>query len=108
MTFPATLDFDKIAYNTLWDVSEAVRGWLSGQPTDEVALMNRITERITRRRRGCDVGVGSKVQMVSQLALLHRKGARQTDLYGADLAITVLVAKIGFIKTRFFHSVQKL
>lgn len=103
MTIPIILDFDKIAAIVLMDIREACKGWLSGQPTDEVALMNRITANLNRRRRGCDVGVGSPVHMESQLAMLHRKGPKQTDLYGADLAITILVLSLNLVKTSFFQ-----
>lgn len=97
------LDLDKINLLALNSLGRAIDGWLSGAPLDEVALMNRITEQIARRRRGCDVGVKSSVAMEPEVLLLHRKGNNQTDLYGSDIAVTVSVPNLGFLKTALFQ-----
>lgn len=103
MTFPRNLDFDRIINITLSDLGIAITGWLNGMPKDEVALLNRITERLNRNRRGCDVGLSSPCEMTSQLYHLHRKGQKQTDLYGADLAITVKTKDKSLFKTALFQ-----
>lgn len=103
MPFPHTINFDRVAQNTLADLGTAVGGWLKGHPRDEVALMNRVTERLARRRRGCDVGTHVPVVMQSSLAILHRKGPKQVDRYGCDLAITVSIEDEDFIKTALFQ-----
>ncbi len=99
MPIPANLDFDKLATIALTEITTALRGWLNGRPADEVALMNRVTERLSRNRRGCDVGAAERVRVVSQLAMLHRQGPKQTDLYGSDLGVTVVIDDLSFIKT---------
>ncbi len=57
MTLWDYVDLDKVLKVVLDDVGSAVNGWLNGRPLDEIALMNRITEILARRRRGCDVGI---------------------------------------------------
>jgi hypothetical protein len=104
MPFPEIIDFDKVTTIALSELTASLREWLDGRPTDEVALMNRITAHLNKRRRGCDVGVNTPIKMQSQLALLHRQGKNQTDLYGSDLAITVSIDKLDFLKTAFFNS----
>lgn len=83
------VDMDCVLREALDGIHLAVDGWLGGLPTNEESLMNRLTEQFTRRRRHCDVGVRAPVEMTANVALLHRKGERQTDAFGADLAVTV-------------------
>jgi hypothetical protein len=99
MSLPPSLDFDKLTTIVLKDVTHALKDWLTGMPKDEVALMNHVTGKLNRIRRGCDVGVAKRVHVKSKLALLHRKGPKQKDRYGADLAITVVMDDLSFIKT---------
>ena len=61
--------------------------------------MNRLTARIARRRRGCDVGVQAPVTMNATTYLLHRQGEHSTDRYGCDLAVTVQVPERNWLKT---------
>lgn len=96
------IDFDKVALFTLNNMMLSMQGWLKGRPTDEVALMNRLTENFSKLRRGCDIGIRDKFLMTTQTALLHRKGDNQVDLYGADLAITLYIDET-FIKTALFQ-----
>jgi hypothetical protein len=103
MAFPKNIDFDKLVTITMADIAFAMKEWLEGLPNDEVALMNRVTARLNRRRHGCDVGVNSIVKVESQLAMLHRKGINQIDQYGSDLAITVQINELNFQKTAFFQ-----
>lgn len=103
MAPPKIIDFDKIAKFALADISNALDGWLKGQPTSEEALMNRVTEHLGKQRRKCNVGVGKIIKVKRQLALLHRKGPNQTDLFGSDLAITIFIEDANFLKTAFFQ-----
>lgn len=97
------VDLDKVLKVVLEDVGYAVNGWLNGRPLDKVALMNRITEVLARRRRGCDIGNHIPVIVSCRVALLHRQGQHQTDNYGSDLAVTVYTDNRDFIKTAFFQ-----
>ena len=103
MALPASIDFDKIARVALVDTGDALRGWLAGHPRDETAFLNRLTERLNRRRRGCDVGSTLPMKVETSLALLHRRGSRQTDKYGCDLAVTLKVEPGIFRKTVMFQ-----
>jgi len=97
------IDFDKVAAVALDEIRTALSGWLRGQPHDEPAFLNRITEALDRRRRGCDVGAAAPMTMTSDLAVLHRRGPNSTDRFGADLAVTVDVPTTNFRKTAFFQ-----
>ena len=65
--------------------------------------MNRITEQLSRDRRRCDVGVRVPVAMESKVYQLHRKGSHGQDQYGADLAITISVPELDWVKTALFQ-----
>lgn len=99
----AEINLDLVVQSLLDDMVHATNGWLNGEPKDEPALMNRITERLSRNRRKCDIGVGHPVEVVTDFFRLHREGPRQTDQYGADLAVTIRVAEIDLTKTVFFQ-----
>lgn len=101
--FPANMDLDKVVRLALEDVNKAVAGWIKGVPRDEVALLNRLTERLSRRRRGCDVGLEYPMSCSVQMANLHRQGDNQADLYGSDLAITFSVDGNTYLKTALFQ-----
>ena len=103
MPYPEIIDFDKIANQARLDISKAINGWLRGQPHEEVALMNRITEQLSISRRKCDVGVRMPVSMESKVYVLHRKGSKGRDQYGSDLAITISVPEQDWIKTALFQ-----
>jgi hypothetical protein len=103
MGLPKSVDLDRVVGLTLWEIGTAIGRWREGSPTDEVALMNHITGRLNRRRRGCDVGSVTPVSMEARLATLHRQGRNQTDRYGSDLAVTVFVKADGFLKTAFLQ-----
>lgn len=103
MPFPIDIDFDKVVSAVLHDTTYSIRQWLRGRPLSEEPLMNSITGNFSRGRQGCDVGVITPTKMTSQLALLHRKGIIQTDLYGSDIAVTVYIDQIPFAKTAFFQ-----
>jgi len=102
MPFPSQLNFDVVAYAVLQDVAQAIKDWAAGQPRSEEAFMNQITGRLNRRRR-CDVGLTGPVRIRSQLALLHRKGDKQTDKYGSDLAVTIYIDDVAYVKTALFQ-----
>ncbi len=103
MAFPHNIDFDRLANYVLNDVAYALNGWVRGRPTDETALLNRLTERFARHRRGCDVGVNSPVTLIPEVAVLHRQGPHQVDRFGADLAVTLYSPRKRFAKTAFFQ-----
>jgi len=103
MPLPQNLDFDKLASHLVWHVLAAVDGWLAGRPCDETAFVNRLTERLARRRRACDVGVIEPMTVTTQVAILHRRGRRQTDRFGSDLAVTLRTDAGDFLKTALFQ-----
>ncbi len=103
VAIPPSLDFDKIARPALVDTYEALRGWLGGHPRDETAFLNRLTEKLNRPRRKCDVGSAAPMQVETSLSMLHRRGPRQTDKYGCDLAVTLRVEPGTFQKTALFQ-----
>lgn len=103
MPLPSSIDFDRLIAIALYEIHSAVRSWVSGEPREEGALLNHITGNLRRRRRSCDVGNTAPVRMESQLSVLHRKGPRQTDRFGCDLAVTVSIPADGFMKTAFFQ-----
>lgn len=103
MAYPDIIDIDKIVSYARSDINRAISGWLRGQPHEEVALMNRITERLARRGQGCDVGVERPVAMESKVYPLHRRGSQGRDQYGSDLAITISVPELDWIKTALFQ-----
>jgi hypothetical protein len=87
----------------LEDIKAATAAWIKGQPHSEEALMNQLTGRLSRRRKGCDVGLRGPVNATAQVALLHRKGVNNTDKYGADLAVTIRVDNDRYMKTALFQ-----
>ncbi len=97
------IDIDQLVRVALKDVDRAVKGWLAGKPHDEVALLNRLTEVLSRRRRGCDVGDGRRVVARCSTYVLHREGQCQTDAYGSDLAVTLSMNGISSTKTALFQ-----
>lgn len=88
---PPSINFDIVLKELLHDMADVADCWANGSPKDETALLNRITERLSRKRRKCDVGTTSPVIMTAELYELHRRGKRQTDKYGADLAVTISI-----------------
>lgn len=99
LPIPQNIDFDKIATIALQEMTSAMGDWLKGRPTDEVALMNHVTGHLGRHRRGCDVGIRQEVRVISEITLLHRRGEKQVDQYGADLAVTVVIEDASWMKT---------
>ena len=85
------IDFDKVALPLLKEISVAISLWLKGAPRSESALTNRITELLGRERRQCEVGVYPGTTLKLEKYLLDRQALDNSDLYGADIAITVIV-----------------
>jgi hypothetical protein len=79
-------------------LGKAVSGWRRGSPLDESALLNRLTEVFSTQGR-TDYGLKVPVEIQKQIYTLHRQGPRQTDLYGADLAVTIDFPYMGLTKT---------
>lgn len=102
MPFPADINFDGLIFQTLAEMNWAIKEWMNGRPRSEEAFMNQVTSKLARERRGCDVGVTTPVTMTARLGLLHRQGKNQTDKYGADLAITIVVNQT-YLKTALFQ-----
>jgi len=102
MPLPPDIDFDKLVRIAQDDLVAAVSKWLDGYPREEPALMNQVTGTLGKHR-GCDVGVRNPVKMTRELALLHRKGTDQKDLFGSDLAITLRINDTEWIKTSLFQ-----
>lgn len=103
MSLPDNINFDRLIAELLRDMEAATHGWASGRPKDEIALLNRITEQLSRRRRRCDIGVAAPVEMEAEIYELHRRGVNQTDRYGADFAVTIDMPTTGFKKTALFQ-----
>lgn len=103
MPFPIELNFDEVVRVALSDIREAVTDWLQGRPHSEEAFMNQVTSHLARGRKGCDVGVNQPVSMRSRVVQLHRRGEKQTDRYGADLAITISIDNSNYVKTALFQ-----
>ena len=99
----ADINLDIVLQALLDDMVLATNGWLNGEPKDEPSLMNRITERLSRSRRKCDVGVNYPIEVITEFFSLHRQGPRQVDQYGSDLAVTIKVAGGDLTKTAFFQ-----
>jgi len=97
------LDFDVILHRLLDDLSQSVRDWKRGAGREEVALLNRITERLSRRRRNCDVGRDYPVRMRATFHELHRAGEESQDHLGSDFAVTINVPEAQLTKTAFFQ-----
>ncbi|MCD1261420.1 hypothetical protein B5M42_021700 [Paenibacillus athensensis] len=97
-----SINLDKVLAAVLKDMEEATTGWLKGDPSSEEAFLNRITEKLSARRR-CDVGLLRKKSVVVESYNLHRKGPRQTDKFGSDFAITVDIPSDAFTKTALFQ-----
>lgn len=103
MSIPKSIDFDKIIFSALNDCNSTLNAWLKGRPRSEEAFLNRLTEKISRKRRNCDVGVNTPTYLHTLIYELHRKGENQKDLYGADLAVSVVFEDELKIKTAFFQ-----
>lgn len=97
------INVDLVLQGILSDMVYVTNGWLNGEPKDEPAFMNRLTERLSRSRRKCNVGVKEPIEVVAEFFPLHRKGPNQVDQYGSDLAVTINVETLDLTKTAFFQ-----
>lgn len=91
----------QVAARTQSRINRALRGWQAGSPTDEIAFLNRLTEQLFSLA-SCTMGSPPTIAR-SRLWMLHRKGPKQIDKYGSDLAVTVSFPSIGRLKTAFFQ-----
>ena len=101
--FPNDIDYDKLVFMVLRDFGSAISDWLKGAPKDEIVLMNNLTRYFARVRRNCDIGINTVISVETEVYELHRKGKAKSDLYGSDLAVTVGIKNIGFLKTALFQ-----
>jgi hypothetical protein len=81
------LNLDKAVAYGIQAAYQAMRGWLRGRPLDEVALMNRIVEKLVYSK--CPPWRSPAYYLDRRLFLLHRQGKKQVDKYGADFAVTL-------------------
>lgn len=103
LQLPRGVNFDKIVYAVIEDIADAIDGWSAGASREEPSLLNRISEKLKRKRNKCDIGTSHPMEMTVDYFELHRKGTRQTDQYGSDLAITFEIVNAGIKKTVFFQ-----
>lgn len=103
MSLPDNINFDRVIADILSDMETVARGWADGRPKDEIALLNRITEQLSRKRRKCDIGVETPMEMEAAIYELHRQGDNQKDRYGSDFAVTIDIPTAGFKKTALFQ-----
>lgn len=81
-------------------INSAVGGWRRGLVTEEVALLNRLGEQFTALG-SCQINSTTLIDVDWQV--LHRQGSHGRDLYGSDLAVTVIVLPEVAVKTAFFQ-----
>lgn len=93
---------DNLARRAQRQSAMSTRGWLIGGPPEEVALLNRLTERLVRNR-SCLVSGTSSGTVDTRYLTLHRRGRDGTDLFGADLAVSVHIRHTSFLKTALFQ-----
>lgn len=103
MSIYNSVDFDKIAAIGYSKAANAVRQWIDGRILEEPALLNHTIGQFKQTRRGCDIGVKNVIEGKTKLFTLHRKGVKQIDKFGSDLAVTVKIDSIDFCKTAFFQ-----
>lgn len=103
MSIYNTIDFDKISTITYSRAANAVRQWIDGRVLEEQALLNHTIGQFKPTRRGCDIGAKNVIEGKTKLFTLHRKGVKQIDKFGSDLAVTLKIASIDFCKTAFFQ-----
>lgn len=89
---------DNLARRAQRQIAASTRGWLVGGPPEEVALLNRLTERLGGNR-SCQVAGSPPGVVESRSLTLHRRGTGGTDLFGADLAVSLHVQGTHFLKT---------
>ena len=97
------IDFDKLLKIAFEEFESALKEWSIGKPASEEALMNHITGRLGRKRRGCNVGLEDEITSLTTTYQLHRKGPRQTDAFGSDIAVTISMPEISYMKTACFQ-----
>lgn len=103
MSIYETIDFDKIAAIAYSRAANAVRQWIDGRVLEEQALLNHTIGQFKPTRRGCDIGAKNIIEGKTKLFTLHRKGIKQIDKFGSDLAITLKINSIDFCKTAIFQ-----
>lgn len=81
------LNLDKAVAFGVRAAYQAMQGWLRGRPLDEVALMSRLIEKLVCNK--CPPWRSPAYELDRDLFLLHRKGKKQVDKYGADFAVTI-------------------
>lgn len=97
------LDFDAVIDGASTRLQRAVKGWKKGVVTEEPALLNRLIEQLGHGRWQSDLGTRTKVRVQTKLAVLHRRGERATDKHGADLALTIAIDELNYLKTSLFQ-----
>ena len=86
------LNIDKCVMFGLRAAYQAMNGWLRGRPLEEVALMNRIMEKLCYNEcKPWRKPPYSPYNLDRNIFILHRQGDGNTDAYGSDFAVTVNV-----------------
>lgn len=96
------VDVDRVVMLAQQRLKRAIDIWLRGFPRSEEALMNHITGELLPKRN-CDVGLNQKALGTVSGLELHRRGPKQTDRYGSDMAVTFAVPRDNFVKTAFLQ-----
>ncbi len=103
MSILKDINFDILANICFRLSNNAIRNWHLGIVLEEPALLNHIIGQYRITEFGCNVGV-SKIHIAkAKFYTLHRKGEKQIDKYGADLAVTISSKNLSFSKTAFFQ-----
>jgi hypothetical protein len=103
MPLPLDVNLDALSGYVTDYTRNAIIAWQKGTPQDETSLMNHLTGQLSRARRGCDVGLKSRLVVQSKVFELHRKGQRSTDRHGADFAVTIAFEPSAYTKTVLFQ-----
>lgn len=99
MNIDEYLDFDKVLRGTTNRLEKSIRDWKDGLVIEEAALINRLAKHFRHRRWNCDPGISGSVRVTTVFSRLHRQGIGATDRFGSDLAVTVDIPEIQYLKT---------
>jgi len=96
------MDVDALAHEVRRRVMAGIRWWKRGALLSEEPLLNHIIGRVLYNGT-CDAGLTRPLQTTSSVRLLHRMGPKQQDKFGSDLALTLAVPEVKYLKTAFLQ-----